>query len=445
MTTNESSITNQIEKSLDVSWKEGIPASMMLGIMDYYLIPYGLFLGATALDIGILIAIPNLIASISQLLSVRAVRLAGSRLRFLVWATAIQAIALVPVAVLSFLHFKAAITALVVFITMFKVLGNLIATAWGSLLSDYLPPEKRGHYFGWRSQVVGMAAVASVGIAGSFLYLMNHRLPALGFALLFFAAACLRGISSGLMSKMVDLPLHHEPGSDFTFLMFLRRFRQSNFVKYVLYVASITFAVHLASPYFSVYMLRDLNFNYLSYMAVHLASVVAGLIAFPVWGKHADLIGNARILKIASLLIPIIPVLWLFSSNVIYLVGVEMFSGFVWGGFNLCTSNFIYDAVSPAKRVRCLGYFNLINGVAIFSGASLGGFLADRLPSFFGFPILTLFFLSGLIRFLAHFLLSRRFQEVREKTRPTSSLELFFSVVGIRPITGLNREWSAID
>lgn len=439
---NLSSLSDKIHKSLDASQKEGIPAAIMLGIMDYYLIPYGLFLGLTTVEIGFLVAVPNLLASMAQLLAVKVVYFAGSRLRFLIRGTAVQAAVLIPVAGLVFFPFRGQIGIVIFLITTFKILGNLIGTAWGSLMSDYLPPERRGHYLGWRSQVVGIAGLTGVGLAGLMLFLMNQVHPAFGFFLLFLSASFLRFVSSYLMSKMVDLPTHVEPDSDFTFMMFLRRFKESNFVKYVLYIASITFAVHLASPYFSVYMLRDLKFNYLYYMSVHLAAVIMGLVAFPIWGKHADIVGNAKILKIASFLIPVIPLLWLFSGHVFYLILVEMFSGFVWGGFNLCTANFIYDAVSPAKRVRCLGYFNLINGIALCAGASLGGVLAERLPIIWKSPLLTLFLISGVIRFFAHFLLSQRFQEVRKSARHVSSGQLFFSVTGIRPISGLNREWN---
>lgn len=433
---------SKIQKSLNLSWKEGIPAAIMLGIMDYYVIPYGLFLGASVLEIGFIIAIPNLLASVAQLLAVSVVRFSGSRLKFLIRGTAVQTGLLIPIALLSFTAFDQRVWILIFLITLFKIIGNLIATAWGSLMSDYLPENKRGHYLGWRSQVVGIAGVTGVALAGLLLFLLHQANRAFAFFFLFLMASLLRFISSFLMSKMADLPMHYQPGSDFTFFMFLRRFRESNFVKYVLYIASITFAVHLASPYFSVYMLKNLRFNYIYYMAVHLSAVVMGLIAFPIWGKHADVVGNAKILKITSFLIPLIPLLWIFSANPFYLMGVEMFSGFVWGGFNLCTANYIYDAVSPAKRVRCLGYFNLINGIALCLGASLGGFLAERLPSLMGYRLISLFLLSGFIRFAAHFFLSKKFKEVRTSTKPVSSAGLFFSVLGIRPISELNREWN---
>lgn len=430
----------KIQASLDVSLKEGIPASLMMGITDYYLIPFGLFLGATTQEIGFLAAFPNLVGSIAQLFAVKAVRAAGSRLSFIVGCAASQAALLIPAACLALRVFPGRIGTLIALMVGFRVLANLIGTAWGSLMSDYLPPEKRGSYFGWRSQWVGVAGVVGMCFGGCLLYFMRRISPALGFFILFLSASLFRFASVLLLNKMTDLPLVRTPGSDFTFLMFMRRFRESNFVKFVLFVSSITFATHLAGPYFSVYMLRDLKYDYLHYMAVHLSAVVSGLVAFPIWGKHADLVGNARILKLTSFGVPLVPFLWLVSGNPVYLMIVEAYAGFVWCGFNLSSTNFIFDAVSPAKRVRCIGYFTLINGVSIFLGATLGGFLADQLPILFKYQLMTLIFLSGVLRMLAHFFLERHFQEVRATVKAVSSGELFFSVVGIKPLIAEERE-----
>ncbi len=439
---NNASLARKIQKSLDISWKEGVSAAGMLGIIEYYLVPYALFLGATTQQVGFLVALPHLLASIFQLFTVRAVQLAGSRLGFIIRAAALQAALLIPLAVLSFFPARGNISLLILLTIVFRVLGNLVATVWGSLVSDYLPAEKRGYYFGWRSQIVGVASVATVGLAGTWLYVMKRLFPALSFLLLFLCASLLRFLSVFLLSKMTDLPVHLSPDDDFTFFMFLRRFKESNFVKYVFYVSSMMFVTFLAAPYFSVYMLRDLRFNYLSYTGVQLASVMAGLVTYPLWGKHADLVGNVRILKVTGLLIPSIPLLWLLSHHPAYLMAVEAFSGFVWGGFMLCATNFVYDSVSPRKRVRCLGYFNLMNGVAIFGGASLGGFLAGRLPPVGGFSLLTLFCLSGMFRLLVHCVLSSRFEEVRVFTKRVSHLQLLSSLVGLHPLANLSKSWN---
>lgn len=429
-------LPEHIRKSLSVSWKEGIPAAMMAGIVDYYIIPYALFLGAATQQIGFLISIPNLMGAAAQLFAVKAVTFSGSRLRFILLGAALQAGVLFAAAMLAFRSgIVWGIPSLILLLTGFRMMGHLIGTAWNSLVSDYLPPEQRGNYFGWRSSIVGIAGIAGIGIAGILLSVMKEISQAWGYVLLFLLAAFSRAVSVCLLSKMADIPSRAAQEDHFTFFEFISRFRESNFVRYTLYVAGVIFATHISAPYFGVYMLRDLHFSYLQYMAIILAGTGTTLVVYPIWGRHADLVGNARILKTMSLLIPMIPLLWLFSKNPVYLFVVEIFSGFVWGGFNLCATNYIFDAVSPPKRVRCLGYYGLINGFAVFFGAFLGGFMAERLPPLMGFRILTLFLISGVLRFLAHFLLSGHFREIRSAVRPISSLQLFFSAFGIKPLT----------
>jgi MFS family permease len=131
----------------------------------------------------------------------------------------------------------------------------------------------------------------------------------------------------------------------------------------------------------------------------------------------------------------LIPIFWLFSHHPLYLMLVQIWGGFCWSGVTLCTGNFIYDAVTAQKRVRCIAYFNVINGAAIFFGSSLGGFLASRLPPLFGYRLLSLFALSCFLRLFFYLLLARSFREVRA-AEEVSIQELFFSVIGIQPLVG---------
>ncbi|MBI4396278.1 MAG: MFS transporter [Elusimicrobia bacterium] len=436
-------LSPEIRHSLTACWKEGIAAQLAVGVYDTYLIPYGLFLGATAQQIGFLVAVPNLLLSFSQLFAVAAVRWAGNRRNVLMHGVGLQAVFMIPVAALPFFVFPGKIPLLIVFVTVFRVLGSLVGPAWGSLVSDYLPEGQRGQYFGWRSRVVSLAGLFGIGFWGLLLYLLRRVSESLGFVVLFAGAALFRFICFYYLAKMADVPVARTPGSEFTLWMFLRRFRESNFVKFIFYVAGMTFATQVASPYFSVHMLENLHFSYISYTGISLVSLAAGLVAFPIWGRHSDIVGTARVIKTTSLMIPLIPLFWMFARRPAGLAAVEMFSGFVWSGFNLATTNFIFDAVSPAKRVRCLAYFNLINGAAVFLGAAFGGFLAERLPSLLGYPLISLFLVSAALRFAADFFLSQQFHEVRASAEKVSSGQLFLSVLGLRPISGQNVELGA--
>lgn len=422
-------------RSLNASWKEGIPAAVMISVTDFYLIPLGLLIGARVHEIGLLVALPQLLGSIAQLAAVKAVDAIGSRCKFLVWGCAFQALLLVPVAFLPFMDVPHRVGIFIVLIMLFRVLSNLIATVWGSQMSDYLIPEERGQYLGWRNRIAGISGVTGLALGGLLLQVLKDRSPELGFCLLFLATAVCRLVSAYLMSRMEDVKLERRAGDDFTFPQFISRFRESNFVRFALYVSGITFAAHMTAPYVGVHLLENLDFNYAQYMSVFLTSQVAQFISFPIWGRHADIVGNARVLKTTSLLLPLIPIYWMFVTDFRLLLCFELLGGFVWGGFNLCSANYIFDAVTPEKRVRCLAYFSLLNGTALFLGAMFGGYLADRVPQWFEFRIATLFLLGSAMRFGMHFILSRRFREVRAGARDVTSRELFFSVAGIRPIT----------
>lgn len=430
-----SPLSSRIQESLRASTREGVTAQVMLGILDFYLIPYALFLGAGSQWIGLLIAIPHLLSSLALFMAVRILQFVGSRKKVLLIATAIQTCALLPLGFLAIAPITNKVVVLILFVSLFRVLGSLFGPSWGSLVSEYLPESRRGLYFGMRSRIVGVSGLVAVAFWGAFLHFFRRAsTEQLAFVVLFTAAAAFRVISFFYLLRMVDLPFHHTSESQFTFAQFLRRFRESNFVRFIFFAASMTFAVQLALPQFSVYMLEVLGFNYASYMTVHLSSVTMGFLIFPVWGRHADAVGNARILKSTSMLIPIVPLLWIVSRNLPALIATELFAGFVMGGFTLCTMNFIYDAVTPDKRPRCIGYFNIINGTAAFLGASIGGWLAEHLPAIFGHRLYALFLLSSVLRLSSDFFLSDRFTEARREVKPISSRDLYFSVVGFRPI-----------
>jgi MFS family permease len=411
----------------------------MAGVTDYYATPAALFLGATVQQIGLISALPHLLSSLSQFFSVRVIYWVGGRLKLLVRLVFSQASLILCIAILPLLEIPHRVELLLVLLILSAVCGGLAGPAWGSLMSDYVPAKKRGRYFGWRNRTVGAVTVGSVVASGLLLNFFQEISYGTGFWIIFLLAAAARYASAYFISQMDEPPHKKDPASDFTFVMFLRRFRESNFLKFVVFTGCLTFATYLAAPFFAVFMLRDLQLSYATYMALQVCSSLAALIALPLWGRHADLVGNVRVLRLSSFLASLIPIFWLFSQNPAYLMLVQIFSGFSWSGVTLSTGNFIYDAVTPQKRVRCIAYFNVINGAALFMGSSLGGYLASRLPPLLGHRLVGLFALSCLCRLAFYLLLSRSFREVRA-AHEVSIQELFFSVVGIRPLVGPARD-----
>jgi hypothetical protein len=204
-------------------------------------------------------------------------------------------------------------------------------------------------------------------------------------------------------------------------------------------------SVAIASPFFTVYMLRDLEFTYAQFMANTGMSVLAQFLTLTRWGRIADVFGNRRILATTGILIPLMPLLWMVSGHPGYLLCVQALSGLVWAGFTLSAGNFLYDLITPDKRATFLAVHNVLASISIFVGASIGGYLGMVLPTRvelfdtvqeWGSPLLGVFAISALARLVVVLLLLPKIREVR-RVRPISFGNLIFRVTRVNALAGL--------
>ncbi|MFH1790916.1 MAG: MFS transporter [Candidatus Omnitrophota bacterium] len=439
MVSNSSNkVRGKIRTSLRYSFYDGVFASSMTGFTQEFFAPLILVLRGTAAHIGMLSALPNLIGSLIQAASAMLSERFKSRKTVACTFVLIQAFTLIPIAVMA-LAGTVSPMAVIFFVVLFVSAGAVATPAWASMMSDLVPSAKRGAYFGWRNRILGFIMVGASFTAGIILNIMKGVNVFAGFFVIFGLAFLLRAASWKFLTKMYEPPLKFGSEHRFTFLEFIKRTRKSNFAQFVLFVAAMNFCVNMASPYFSVLMLRDLHFSYFLYTTITISAPLTVYFMIRRWGLHADHAGNLKVIQHTAPFIGLIPVFWILNRSPLVLFAAQIFSGFVWAGFNLATSNFIYDAVSPEKRVRCICYFNVINGTALCGGALLGGALLRYLPPIMGYNILTLMAVSAVLRTLVGIFLPRWLKEVRSVSK-VNHTDLFFSVIGVRPLIGIERK-----
>jgi len=427
-------IRNQVRKSLRYSMMDGISASAMVGLSEQYVGPYAIAMNANNTQIGLLSSVPSLISSLFQSKAADLVSKQGSRKKVLTTSVFFNGLMWLPILLIPFL-FKGdniRVNLMIVLFSIYALLGSLGAPAAGSLVADYLHERMRGRYLGWRGGIFGIIATVFSFIAGFILHMFTNKIF-IGFSIIFGLAMVARLFSWYFLTKLYEPPLAIKREHYFTFWEFIKRYKESNFAKFVVYVSCITFSANLIGPFGAVYMLRELKFSYLEYTIVTIPVTIVSILTMRYWGRQADRVGNIRILAISSLIVPFLPILWLISRNIVFLVIVNVIGGYAWAGFNLCAGNFILDSAIPEKRARCVAYFNIINGTALCIGALSGSFFSTRLPLISGSRILTLFLVSGLVRALFVIILLPRIREVR-KVQKVSTRNLVFSVTGIKPV-----------
>ncbi|MFQ3674993.1 MAG: MFS transporter [Endomicrobiia bacterium] len=423
----------KIEKSLQYSFMDGIFYSIMFGFGDAYINPFAIELNATSQEIGLLSSIPGLVSSLSQYRAAEITKKLGRKKMIMIFVF-FHALMWLPILLIPWTFRSHHVFWLILFFTLYTVFGTIATPAWSSIMSQYIPKDKRGKYFSFRTKWTGSVTLVSMFIAGIFLWL-NNKNGIINFTILFSISMVCRFLSWYCLSKMYEPSMQITKEEEFCFQDFIIRIKESNFVKFVFYVTLTSFAVNIGSPFFNMYILRELKFDYLSFVIITVTVTLFTLMTLTTWGKHSDKVGNLSIIKLCGFIISFLPILWLFSKSKIYLIIVNALAGFVWAGFNLSVSNFIFDAVSTEKRVRCISYFSLLNGLGICFGALIGGFLIPYLPRIKGSQLLTIFLVSGILRFIVWTYFIKKIREVRPVV-VVKSKDLFFSVIGLKPIIG---------
>lgn len=404
-----------IDRTLKFAKLEAFPARVALAVSESFVMPMGILLKASAIQIGQLGSLPQLVAALAQLLTPALIIRLGSRKRVLQLSCALGAAVWIGSMTVPLLPSSARVWALLAFAVTSLALYNLPNPAWASWISSLVPVSGLGRYLGVRTMIASVAALIVFLFGGLFLDSMKDR-ALWGFVALFGIAALSRGISVLIFSRVYD-PQYKRPQSGFTDIFIsLAALPRGNLGRFIVYTFVLYFGVYVSGPFFVVYQLRDLQFSYTIYMGLAVVSTFSAMLGLRILGPMSDRTGNVRVIRITALGVSLAPLLWLMVNDPIDAALIQVVGGISWAGWTLCSVNFVYESSNDENRAQNVAYFYAINGIGIFLGGLTGGFLVDHIPEILGSTLLTLFVISGIVRFAAAGLFLPWVSEVRSVT-----------------------------
>lgn len=442
--TGELSKDPALDRTLRHSLSDGAAFALMIGMAESYFSAFAILLRASAAQLGVIAAVPPLLGALTQIGSAWLGRDVMHRRRLIVIGAVVQAGALLPLAVLPLLLPEHAIALLLAFAVLYYAGPNIGAPHWGSLMGDLVPEARRGRFFALRNRLSSLANFLGLIAAGGLLEASSLlEAPRAGFVTIFALAAIARLVSAWHLWRMQEperAPLRDRR-------RWLVNVREGYAIpalrRFSLFVALMQGAVALASPFFALYMLRDLGFGYLEFMLNTAASVVVQFLTLARWGRLSDLFGNRLILRTTGTIIPFVPLLWLLSENYVWLLLVQMLSGLCWAGFSLSAANSLFDLIPSERRTPLMATHNVFVALGVFSGAMLGGWLATTLPAHvdlgafraaWASPLLGVFVISSCARGLVSLVFLRRLEEPR-RVRPMNRRGVIFRVTRLHPVS----------
>ncbi len=415
----------------------------MLGGGEQYLSAFALLLHANPFQIGLLSALPQLVGTAAQWLSVNALHRVRHRKPVILAGSLAQAALWIPLFALPLLLPRIGVWILIGCAVAYFMMGHLAIPAWTSLMTDLVHPDQRGTYFAQRARIMAVVNFVALALAGLLLTVARRSMAAwVGFALIFLLAAGARALSAYYVAKIDETATPGTSEAEWHLGRFLWQDRGRDFRWFLLFTGGMHFCVLVSGPFFVVYMLQDLHFAYWQYGAWLAAGTLGQFLSYGPWGRLGDQYGNKKLLVVTGLLVPFLPMLYLVSANVAFLLLVNFSGGIVWAGLSLALQNYVLDAVRPEDRAKGVAVFHTINSVGWFGGAMLGGWLATLLPATIGMGAWQLalasnlpvvFLVSGILRLLVSVSLLGTFHEHRQ-VAPISHRQFLTELPLIRPV-----------
>ncbi len=402
------------------SIREGIFWSIKSSFGDGYISPFAIAINSSNSLVAMLSSLSGILGPLSQIVGSRLIE-KNSRKKILTRTIFIESLLWLPLILISFLFYKGIISSslplfLLIIFSCYIIVSNLGHPAWFSWMGDIVDEKYRGRFFSKRNLILGFISVIFSLMASYFLdYFESGGNLMFGFGILFFLAFILEILRVKTFQKQYEPKIELKKGYYFSFFDFLRKAPKNNFGRFTIYRGLLAFSQYIASPLIAVYLLRYLGFNYHTYMFIVIAGSLSSILILELWGKFADKYGNYRVMALTSVLIPILPLLWIIHSSPIYLILLpQVVRGNTWAGFNLAAGNFIYDNVSAEKRGLGVSYYYMVWGIGVFLGAGLGALLIDVLKTTWIEPLMLIFIISTITRMIVVFWWIPKIKEIKK-------------------------------
>ncbi|MBD2523998.1 MFS transporter [Nostoc sp. FACHB-133] len=424
-----------IRTSLKASTADSVLAAVYsLGTGGILLSNFLVELGASPVVFGMLCSIPmlvNLIQPLGAYLSERST----SRFQYslwthgigrLLWLALVIGIVGVSLGVIN-THELVILTLLIVLFS--NLLGGLGTASWLSWVAMIVPRRLRGRYFGTRNSAANLTNLVCVPMAGlAVSHWYGGTIQGYGVVLLISIVLGIAGLGcqyfqvdmnprsqnsyygNSIQTSEIQPEVAKDESSEVAQSIHPLQnqltnsvWKNSNFLRFLLYFSFWNLAVNLSAPFFNLYMLDTLDLD-VSYVTIY-NSLQAGatLLMLILWGKLADKIGNRPILICIGILVAATPLLWLgIGANRfdiwLWLPLLHILAGGTWAAIDLCSNN-IQLAIAPIKNQSI--YFAIAAAVAGGSGA-LGATIGSFIVQFAQFGgLVGLFALSSLFRLAA--------------------------------------------
>ena len=364
-------------------WLDGLFSAVSASFYGSFVPLFALAYGASNSQVGRLTAIASLAGVAALFPGARVVEWTGKRKPVVVvTGGGIGRLILLAWACLPFFTPEPRVAVLVIIALngLLAFVNHFHVPAWMAMVADMVPHPVRGRYFGSRNMAMGVAALVVVPVAGWLIHVGNEwmGMPFWGYQMAFFLAF-VSGVAAAVCFQRIPEPLpaaQRAHGRRWSAL--IRSLGASPaFLGLVIGALVWNFSVNVAAPFFNVYLVSQLG---ASTSTVGVLTGITSLFSLGgqrLFGRLLDRKGAFWVQRSTGLLIPILPLSWIFVTAPWQVVFISAASGLLWAGYNLANFSLLLELTPDDRRPDAVALYQTVAVAGGVLGPLLGGYLAD--------------------------------------------------------------------
>lgn len=362
---------------LRLSTTDAILYSVMVGCGEAYIGAFGLAIGLTEVQVGLLGSVPLLMGAIFQLLSPRFIRQLDSHKKWVILCTLLQAAAFIPLIAMAIIGRG---SAPLVFLAAGAYWGANLATgpAWNTWIGTVVPRAVRSRYFAGRSRLAQFGVVAGLVSTGLLLRAQSEEHKAAIFIVPFGIAMGARFACTWFHAAIEEKRPIPKPDTKAPIRELIFGKSSASGGRLLLYMLLVQATCNISGPFFTPFMLGELKMSYGLFTVILVSSYTGRIIALPFWGRFAKRFGERALLWVSGLSIIPMSAVWAFTHDPAALIALQVCAGIAWGGYELATFLMLFETIPATQRTGLLTLYNLLNACCVVIGAMIGAVMLSH-------------------------------------------------------------------
>ncbi|MBL8659298.1 MAG: MFS transporter [Rhodospirillales bacterium] len=376
-----------LKAGLRVMVEDGLASQAMATLTTGpFLVAFALSVGANNVAVGLLAALPFL-TQFFQLPAVLLVETVRRRRAICIVGEALSRASLFVMVAAAFVsRSDLAVGLLVGGLFLHTGFGAFAGCSWNSWMRDFVPGNRLGAFFAKRLLMAG-ALSALLSFSGGALVDVWPRLVTLDTRFAYVVLIVI-GFAFGMVGvvRLNKLPEPSmDPASRASLTSRLRRpLSDPNFRRLIAFLGTWNFAVNLAAPFFTVFMLTALHLDMITIMTMSVVSLVPNVLLSQLWGRTIDRFSNKAVLAICGPMFILAIFTWTFIMfpekhrySMHLLVAAHFLMGIATAGVTLAAGNIGLKLAPKGEATAYLAVLSLVNALAAGAAPIIGGLCAD--------------------------------------------------------------------